>query len=95
MTGVDGGKRPPRIASNARRGPGSTLDTSQTGHSEAPHRRLIELQEQVAQLQWELRTARLREELAELGLSRPKIGSRALKKKRAVTFGESSASRRR
>ena len=80
MTGVDGGKRPPRIASNARRGPGSTLDTSQNGHGEAPHRRIIELQEQVGQLQWELRTARLREELAELGLSRPKIGSRAPKK---------------
>jgi hypothetical protein len=81
LAGVDAEKRPPTIASNARGRPGSTLDTSQIGHSEGPHGRLVELQEQVAQLQWELRTARLREELAELGLSRPKIGSRVLKKK--------------
>jgi len=31
-------------------------------------------------LQWELRTAQLREELALLGLSRPKVGSKAPKK---------------
>lgn len=81
LIGAEGEKRPPRIASNARGGSGSTLDTSQNGHGEVPHRRVIELQEQVGQLQWELRTARLREELAQLGLSRPKIGGRAPKKK--------------
>jgi hypothetical protein len=81
LTGVDGEKRPPRIASNARGGPGSTPDTSQNGPAGAPQRRIAELQEQVGQLQWELRTAELREELAALGLSRPKIGSRAPKKR--------------
>jgi hypothetical protein len=80
ITGVAGEKRPPRIASNARGGPGSTPDTSQNGPAGAPQRRIAELQEQVGQLQWELRTAELREELAALGLSRPKIGSRAPKK---------------
>jgi hypothetical protein len=81
LSGVEGEKRPLRIASNACGGPGSTLDTSQNGPAVAPHRRIIDLQEQVGQLQWELRAAELREELAQLGLSRPKIGSRAPKKK--------------
>jgi hypothetical protein len=80
--GSDQEKRPPRIACNARGGPGSTPDTSQNGPVGVPHRRVAELEEQVGQLQWELRTARLREELAQLGLSRPKIGGRAPKKKR-------------
>lgn len=81
LTGADGEKRPPRIACNARGRPGSTPDTSLNGHDGAPHRRIAELQDQVGQLQWELRAARLREELAQLGLSRPKIGGKAPKKK--------------
>ena len=81
VTGSEGEKRPPKIASNARGGPGSTRDTSQNGQAGVPYERIAELQDQIGQLQWELRTARLREELAELGLSRPKIGSRAPKKK--------------
>lgn len=79
-------KRPPRIAYNARGGTGSTPDTSENGPVRAPHRRIAELQEQVGQLQWELRTAQLREELALLGLSRSRPpagtrGGRAPKKK--------------
>jgi hypothetical protein len=70
-TGLDGEKRPPRIAYNARGRPGPTPDTSQNGPVGAPQHRIAELEEQVGQLQWELRTAQLREELALLGLSRP------------------------
>jgi len=80
-TGADGEKRPPRIAYNARGRPGSTPDTSENGPVGVPHRRIAELQEQVGQLQWELRAAELREELALLGLSRPKVGGKAPKKK--------------
>jgi len=43
--------------------------------------RIAELQDGVGQLQWELRAAQLREELAALGLSRPKLPRPAPKKK--------------
>jgi transposase len=43
--------------------------------------RIAELQERVGQLQWELRTAQLREELALSGLFRPKAAGTAPKKK--------------
>jgi hypothetical protein len=79
-TGSVGEKRPPRIAYNARERLGPTPDTSENGPAPTPHQRIAELQEQVGELQWELRTAQLREELALLGLSRPKVGSKAPKK---------------
>ncbi len=79
-TGSDGEKRPPRIASNARGRPGPTPDTSENGPVGGGNRRIAELQEQVGQLQWELRAAELREELAALGLSRPKSARPAPKK---------------
>ena len=72
-------KRPPTIAYNASGGAGPTPDTSGKGDRRALGR-IAELENQLAQTRWELRTAQLREELAALGLSRPKIGSRAQKK---------------
>ena len=80
QTGSSAEKRPPRIAYNARGRPGSTPDTSANGPVGAPQHRIAALEEQVGQLQWELRTAQLREELALLGLSRPKSRGRAPKK---------------
>lgn len=73
-------KRSHRIAYNARGRSGPTPDTSANGAVGAAQHRIAELEEQVGQLQWELRTAQLREELALLGLSRPKPGGRAPKK---------------
>jgi hypothetical protein len=72
-------KRPPRIAYNASGGDGATPDTSGKGDRGALGR-IAELENQLAQTRWELRAAQLREELAALGLSRPKISSRAQKK---------------
>jgi len=72
-------KRPPRIAYNASGASGSTLDTSGNGASAALGR-IAELEDLLAQTRWELRTSRLREELAALGLSRPK-GARPAQKK--------------
>lgn len=74
--------RPRRIASDARGGVGSTPDTSENGRlATSEQQRIAELQELLAAAQWELRTSRLREELAALGLSRPKVGQPAPKKK--------------
>lgn len=78
--GSDSEKRPPRIAYNASAEAGPTPDTSGNGPVGTSQPRVADLLEQVGQLQWELRTARLREELAALGLSRPKLAGRAQKK---------------
>jgi hypothetical protein len=66
----DGENRPPRIASNASGELGSTPDTSGNS-SRGTLGRIAELEDMLAQTRWELRTSRLREELAALGLSRP------------------------
>jgi hypothetical protein len=73
--------RHPRIASNASGGEGPTPDTSGNGVL-ATLGRIAELEDLLAQTRWELRTSRLREELAALGLSRPKVAARAQKKTR-------------
>jgi hypothetical protein len=79
--GSDGEKRHPRIASNASGDTGPTPDTSGNGvHGTLG--RIGELEDLLAQTRWELRTSRLREELAELGLSRPKRVRPAQKKTR-------------
>jgi hypothetical protein len=73
-------KRPPRIAYNASAEAGPTPDTSGNASARGTLGRIAELEELLAQTRWELRTARLREELAGLGLSRPKLAGRAQKK---------------
>jgi len=78
--GSDGEKRHPRIAYNASGGAGPTPDTSGNASARGTLGRIAELEELLAQTRWELRTAKLREELTALGLSRPKIGGRAQKK---------------
>jgi hypothetical protein len=78
--GSDAEKRPPRIAYNASGRSGPTPDTSRNGPVGTSQQQVAELLEQVGQLQWELRAAQLREELAALGLSRPKVAGRAQKK---------------
>ena len=75
-------KRPPRIASNASGQAGPTPDTSENASSRATLGRIAELEEALAQTRWELRTAKLREELTALGLSRPKVAGKAQKKTR-------------
>src|SRR5206468_3590 len=72
-TEVDPENRPPRIASNASAEVGPTPDTSGNGHPGGVLGRIAELEELLKQTRWELRAARLREELAALGLSRPKV----------------------
>ncbi|MBI3863717.1 MAG: helix-turn-helix domain-containing protein [Planctomycetia bacterium] len=82
-TGGDGEKRPPRIAYNASGEVGPTPDTSGNGvsvGSVGALGRIAELEDLVAQTRWELRTSQLREELAALGLSRPKRARPAQKK---------------
>jgi hypothetical protein len=78
--GSNAEKRPPRIAYNASGGAGPTPDTSGNASARGTLGRIAELEELLAQTRWELRTARLREELTALGLSRPKVAGRAQKK---------------
>ena len=80
--GSDAEKRPSRIASNASAEAGPTPDTSGNSSSRETLNRIAELEELLAQTRWELRTAKLREELATLGLSRPKVAGGAQKKTR-------------
>jgi hypothetical protein len=75
-------KRPPRIAYNASAGAGPTPDTSGNSSSRGTLSRIAELEDLLAQARWDLRTSQLREELATLGLSRPKTGGKAQKKTR-------------
>jgi Helix-turn-helix domain len=78
-TGADAENRHPRIASNASGRVGPAPDTSGNGVAGSLGR-IAELEDQLAQTRWELRTSRLREELATLGLSRPKAARPAQKK---------------
>lgn len=73
-------KRPPRIASNASAEAGPTPDTSGNSSSRGTLSRIAELEDLLAQARWDLHTSRLREELAALGLSRPKVAGKAQKK---------------
>lgn len=60
-----------------------SLEPQPSGRKEATseQQEVTALKERVGQLQWELRTAQLKEELAALGLSRPKLARPAPKKK--------------
>lgn len=78
-TGSASENRPSRIASDASGEGGPTPDTSGNGPVGALGR-IGELEEQLAQTRWELRTSRLREELATYGLPRPKRVRPAQKK---------------
>lgn len=78
--GSDAEKRPSRIASNASAEASPTPDTSRNASARGTLGRIAELEELLAQTRWELHTSRLREELAALGLSRPKVAGRAQKK---------------
>ena len=61
---------------------GIEQDTSGNASTRGTLGRIAELEELLAQTRWELRTAKLREELATLGLSRPKVAGKAQKKTR-------------
>ncbi len=78
--GVGPENRPHRIASNASGGVRPTPDTSGNALSGPARRRIAELEESLAEVRWELQAAKLREELAALGLSRPKRVPPAQKK---------------
>ena len=90
-TGVGTENRPPRIAYNASGGSGPTPDTSGNGLL-GPLGRIAELEDLLAQTRWELRTSRLKEELAALGLSRPKR-VRPAQKKTGLPGGRPSGER--
>jgi hypothetical protein len=81
-TGGDHEIRPPRIASNASGEVGPISGTSENSDSGSLSR-IAELEDLLKQARWELRASHVREELAALGLSRPKAAASAQKKTRS------------